>query len=480
VVARCLRKSRADRFQSMAEVRTALERVSQAEGLSQSQPSIAVLPFANMSGDKENEYFSDGLAEEIINALTRVKGLKVIARTSSFAFRGKEQDITKIAETLRVKTILEGRVRKAGNRVRVTAQLITAADGSHLWSERYDRELTDLFEIQDDISRAIANALQVKLLGSRRPTQNIEAYQSYLKGMYHLHRVTPEGMAKAKECFEQAILQDPGYALALAGLATYYRFACYAYFNPVVEVLPLAKSAAQKALALDPTLPEGHSALATMAGSLEYDWNLAQREFQIAMASEPVPPLVRDEYAFHFLIPRRRFHEALEQLHRALEIDPLSTTLHFGFALILYETGDFDAALKHAAFALEIDPNFWPIHWIIGLIQFHGGLLLDSIASFERALELAPWMSAVAGCLAGVYVRVGKPGQAEPLVRSERPFGLAYYHAIVGDADKMFECLETAIAERYYTVTRIAAMPLFAHYRSDPRFDALLRKMNLA
>src|SRR5271170_7188655 len=200
VVMRCLEKQSARRFQSMAELREALEKAAQTATFVQQQPSIAVLPFANMSADKENEYFSDGLAEEILNLLAKIPGLKVMARTSSFAFRGQEQDIRKIAERLNVRTVLEGSVRRAGNRIRVTAQLINAADESHLWSERYDRDLTDIFAIQDEIGQAISEALKVRL-APRVEKVNIEAYQLYLKGQYHCVRYTPESVTKAKECF---------------------------------------------------------------------------------------------------------------------------------------------------------------------------------------------------------------------------------------------------------------------------------------
>jgi eukaryotic-like serine/threonine-protein kinase len=219
-VKRCLAKKPGDRFQSMAEVRVALEQIRAKPA--EQQPSIAVLPFANMNADREQEYFSDGLAEEILNGLAQVKGLKVIARTSSFAFRGKEQDITKIAETLRVGTILEGSVRRAGSRLRVTAQLIDAADGSHLWSQRYDREMADVFAIQDEISAAIVSALKLKLAPAKRATAhtpNIDAYHAYLKGRHHLGLIAPDEVERATAHFERAIALDANYAEPWAGLA---------------------------------------------------------------------------------------------------------------------------------------------------------------------------------------------------------------------------------------------------------------------
>ena len=218
VVTRCLRKAPADRYQNIAEAKKALEQIAVKAEPEKPQPSIAVLPFANMSADKENEYFSDGLAEEILNLLAKIPNLKVIARTSSFSFRGKEQDIRKIAETLGVSHVLEGSVRRAGNRLRVTAQLIHAADGAHLWPERYDRDMTDVFAIQDEIGQAISEALQVRL-APRAKAVNVDTYQYYLKGQYYLQRGTENSLAKAKEHFKQALVIDPNYAAAYSGLA---------------------------------------------------------------------------------------------------------------------------------------------------------------------------------------------------------------------------------------------------------------------
>jgi serine/threonine protein kinase len=229
IVRKCLAKQPSGRYQTISEVKLALEKIleeMQSKGSAEPEPSIAVLPFVNMSGDKEQEYFSDGLAEEIINALTKIPGLKVIARTSSFSFCGKEQDIRRIAEALDVTNILEGSVRRAGNRIRITAQLITAADGSHLWSERYDRDLTDVFAIQDEISQAITEKLRVRLSGDRpvvkRYTENVKAYSLYLKGLYHFYKGSLESLTKSKEYYEQAIVIDPNYALVLYGLSKVY------------------------------------------------------------------------------------------------------------------------------------------------------------------------------------------------------------------------------------------------------------------
>ena len=291
IVRRCLAKQLVERFQSMSEVRRALEGLA---GKSvEHKPSIAVLPFSIMSGDKEDEYFSDGLAEEIMNALAHIPGLNVTARTSSFAFRGKEQDIRKIAETLDVATILEGSVRRAGSRVRVTAQLIDAANGYHLWSERYDREMADVFAMQDEIANAIALALKVKFSVQpdlpRRYTPGLPAYEFFLKARYFLRKFSAEAVARGRECLEQAIALDPNFALAHAEMAAYFRNLSALGNAPALEALPQARRAAQEALRVDHSLPEAHAELATVALFLDHDWDAAGRTLPVGDGSRADP-----------------------------------------------------------------------------------------------------------------------------------------------------------------------------------------------
>ena len=493
-VTRCLRKDPAQRFQTMLEVRQALaEAVSSAVAsqvvTKQEVPSIAVLPFANLSADKENEYFSDGLAEEIINVLAKVPELRVIARTSAFAFRGKEQDLRTIGDRLRVETILEGSVRRAGNRIRVTAQLIHVADESHLWSERYDREMTDIFAIQDDISLAIANALKIKLTAPRHRAGNVEAYQNHLKGLYWYQRYNQESLAKAKEFFEQTLAHDPTYAPAYAGLAVFYYGLGALSIKRMTEMAPLAKSAAQKALAIDPSLSEAHSVLGLITGAVEYDWKAAEHHFQAAMAVDPVPPLVRVRFALYFLTPMRRFEEAVMQYRRALETDPLSMMVHFGLAYALYCGRRYDEAIEHAARAVELYPDYWLVHFGMGLAQSQKGSLRESIASLEKAVQLSPSFSVATAFLAASCARSGDQDYAEKLMEqlrqrsSERyvsPFCFAVYEAARGQTERVFEFLEAALAERDPYLTRMDSEPYFEGFRSDPRYRDLLGKVNLA
>jgi serine/threonine protein kinase/Tfp pilus assembly protein PilF len=493
-VTRYLRKDPAQRFQTMLEVKQALAEVTSLAKASpvvtkEKAASIAVLPFVNLSADKENEYFSDGLAEEIINVLTKVPELRVIARTSAFAWRGKEEDLRTIGERLRVGTILEGSVRRAGNRIRVTAQLINVADESHLWSERYDREMTDIFAIQDDISQAIANALKVKFAGPQHGTANIEAFQNYLKGLYWYQRYNQESLAKAKEAFEQALAHDSSYAPAYAGLAVFYYGLGALSLRRMIEMAPLAKSAAEKAQAIDPTLSEAHSVLGLIAGAVEYDWKSAERHFQAAMAVDPVPPLVRVRYSLYFLTPLRRFEEAVAQYQQALETDPLSMMVHFGLAFALYCERRYDEAIEHAARAVDLYPDYWLVHFGMGLAQSQKGSLQRSIASLEKTVQLSPSFSLATGFLAASYARSGNSGHAEKLMEEIRqrsfkhyvsPLCFGVYDAALGQADRMFEFLQAALAERDPYLTRMDAEPYFDPFHSDPRYRDLLGRMNLA
>ncbi len=483
IVTRCLRKSPASRFQTMGEVRAALEQATVVR--SDDAPSIAVLPFANMSGDKEQEYFSDGLAEEILNLLAKIPGLKVTARTSSFAFRGKEQDITKIAEALRVRTILEGSVRRAGNRIRVTAQLISAADGYHLWSERYDRDMTDVFAIQDEIGQAISEALKLHLAPRAQTAVNIEAWQCCLKGQYHTLRLTPGSLAKAKEFFEQALAIDPNYTPAYSGLARYYSALAVLGIMPARDAAPLAKSAAEKALALDPSDVEAHSVAGPMAAIFDFNWNLAEKHFRKAMAVEPVPPMVRFSYADYYLGPLGRLAEAMEQSWLALERDPLSMLLHLAMVNCLRCLKRYGEAIEYARRALEIDVSFYGIWGFMGMAQLGAGLAQEAVTSMKRVVDLAPWWRPGPAILAAALWQTGDRERCQELVLQSRShhqgvLGAAFYYAVANDADALFEMFDLVWQEREPALRTIGIDPIYEPYRADPRFQSLLRRMNLA
>ena len=479
IVKRCLAKKPEDRFQTVAEIGKALEALS-AKAAGQ-QPSIAVLPFANMSGDKENEYFSDGLAEEILNALAQVPGLRVIARTSAFAFKGQNIDIRQIAETLGVANILEGSVRKAGNRIRVTAQLITADDGSHLWSQRYDRELKDVFAVQDEIAAAIAAALQVKLaIELRRHTPNLAAYEAYLKGRHYWAKLTPESLARSRDYYKQAVALDPQFALARNALAEHF-FALAANGHvPGSEVIPQACAGALAALSIDPALAEARALLGVVAAFYDYDWNEAERQFRLAAAREPVLPYVRWLHG-QYLQQIGRLREAAEELERVLQDDPLHLLCRSHFAGCLYAMGRFAEASSQVGQVLEIDENFGIAHWYLSIFQALDGKVAQAAASAEKAYCLRPWDPAVVGLVAEAAARKGDAPRTELLLTRLKPaesygapLGWAVYHLVRRETDLAVEWAAKAIDQHDCRVAY-----LLPYLRSSPRWPALAEMMNL-
>jgi serine/threonine-protein kinase len=389
VVARCLRKSREDRFQTMAEVLRALEQTRSRPA--EQRPSIAVLPFANMSADQDQEFFSDGLAEEILNELAKMPGLKVIARTSAFAFKGQNTDVRRIAETLGVSNILEGSVRRAGSRIRVTAQLITAADGSRLWSERYDRELADVFAVQDEIAQAIAAALHLKLGAERaapqRYTPNLQAYEAFLRARYYWARFSPELIARCREYLEQAIALDPKFALAHSLLGEC--FLHYAHFSTMSarEAVPLIRDTVQRALDLDPSLPEAHAIFGVVAGLYDHDWKEAEKCFRLARAEEPVSLVVRTWYAHSFLVPIGRAAEAARELESMNHEDPVNVMFHHMLAICLQRAGRDEDAAAEFRHALDLEPNTPAALIWLGHHYVAQGMIPEAVACSERLIR---------------------------------------------------------------------------------------------
>lgn len=497
VLMRCLKKRPEDRYQQMQEVRAALEALKTPTQPvpahpAQAEASIAVLPFANLSSDKENEYFSDGLAEEIINALTKVRGLKVTARTSAFAFRGENQDIRRIAETLNVRTILEGSVRRAGSRIRVMAQLVNAADGYHLWSERYDAEITDVFAMQDQIAGAIAAALKLKLSANpataRRHTPSLPAYEALLMGRHYQFDGTPGGLEKSKEYFEKAIALDPEYALAYAALSSYYWVLAFNGLRAPRDVVGLARAAALKALEIDPDLPDAQAALGVGAAAYEFDWSQAERWFELAMAGETVPPSVRYCYAFYYLLPLGRLDQAVRELDLALESDPLNMAMHIGLINGLHAAGLDHRAIAESKKALKADAGRWNTHLALARIYANRGEMPQALEAAETAYKMASWNPRVTAVLAAVLKLSGDSGRAKTLAAklkaavgesSGTPMALAVFHAMCAEAGKAADWLERAIEQRDPAVVGYLRTPLLKTVRSSARWPALAKLMHL-
>ncbi len=486
VIARCLEKNPARRFGSMAEVKAALEKASLEQDV---RTSIAVLPFANLTADKESEYFGDGLAEEIINALTQVPALRVIARTSAFVFKGKLEDVRQVAETLGVANILEGSVRKAGNRIRVIAQLITAADGSHLWSERYDREMTDVFAVQDEIAQAVVDALKERLGGSeipriQRQAADVEAYHLYVKGRHHFWKFTAEELDTARQLFERAVSVDPNYGLPHVELAHYYFLCTMQGQIPAREGGPLGIQAAEKALALDSTLGEAVGIRALLWALYEYRWEEALRQLQRAIEMNPASALTPHWRAV-VLAGLNRVPEAIHQQEQALKADPLLPLNHYFTTRLLVCQGDYKRAYEQARLAVEIAPNFWLGHCVLGLVHMHSGNLAEAMRELQSA-HLGHYSFGWRGC---AFVIAGERDQAQKLlaeierVRQHRyvsPLPDAMIYTELGDVDSAFAQLESAFGDRDFELYSLQTDPVFDKLRSDARYKDLLHRMRLA
>jgi TolB-like protein/tRNA A-37 threonylcarbamoyl transferase component Bud32 len=487
IVKRCMAKQPGQRFQSMAEITAALQLVSPKAV--DTPPSIAVLPFANMSRDADDEYFSDGLAEEIINALVKVPGLRVIARTSAFAFKGQNIDIRKIAETLGVATVLEGSVRRSGNRIRVTAQLITAADGSHLWSERYDREMADVFAVQDEISAAISEALKVKLspqaAAKPRYTPKLPAYEALLKAKHFHWKVTVESMEQAKVFYEQAIALDPQHALAQALYADYLYGRTTMAMTSLREAAPIARSLAQRALQLDPSLPEAHSTLAILAASFDFNWKEMDSELAVATADDSASPHCHFVCGLSLLMAGRRA-EAVPQMEQALQGDPLQTTIRVFMAVCLGTVGRDAEAIEHFRQAIHLDANFFWAYVYLAELYAARGMFEEALPIAERAFDLAPWYAPSIGIYAGVLVRTGQADRGRELARKlgsgERygtSMGWAIFHICCNEIDLAADWYEKAIEERDSLVASTLNTAFGEPVRASARWPKLAAMMNL-
>jgi adenylate cyclase len=458
-----------------------------------STPSIAVLPFANMSADAENEYFCDGLAEELLNALAKIDDLKVAARTSAFYFKGRNANVSEIGRTLNVETVLEGSVRKSGNRLRITVQLIDVADGYHLWSERYDRELKDIFDVQDEITLAVVDALKLKLLGGenlKHATVSTESYEEYLKGLYQYNKYTGESCRRALEHFEKAIEKEPGYASAYAGKASCHHFLYYFAFVSPDEIVHEWLSAVRAALELDEQVTESHLSLANYYFHCERNWTQAETEFERAIQLNPNSVDAHQFYGL-FLVSRGRFDKAIREGERARELDPLSLLVNLHLGWIYWFANRFDETLRQVERMIEIEPRFFGAYLQVGTVHAVQGNQEAAIKAFQKALTLGE-TQIVLSFLGSAYGLAGRREEAlviidRLLTMRERQFTAAFNIARVygglRERNKTFEWLEKSLHERdgelvYFDVLSKVGRPLWGEeFFNDSRFQDLLQRI---
>jgi len=480
----------ADRFASAGAFAEALTAPAARE---RPPASVAVLPFLNLSPDPENEYFADGMTEDVIAQLSKIRALKVTSRASAMVFKKREQSLRQISDTLQVATVLDGSVRKAADRVRIVAQLIDVDSDQQVWTETYDRKLTDIFAIQTDVALQIAAALKAQLLPEehtrirKEPTSDIEAYKLYLLARHCVVRWTHEGFELALKHLEQAVARDPNYALAYATMAYVYTDIGVGVAGklPPDQAFRRAKAAVARALEIDSGLAEAHAVLGHIKYAYDYDWEGAEEELKRAIELNPNSGDAYDMYGL-MLSALDRYDEAIEMQRRAHELDPLAHRMDM--ATTCLRAGRYDEALSAVIKIVEVDPHVALAHATLGWAYLLKGMSEQGLAALERAVSLSPDSTMYLAQLGQAYARVGQTAKArEILQRLEEmakdhyvsPYHLAYVHTGLGEQDRAMDWLERAYEERAGAVFGIKGSFLFTTLRSHPRFNALLRKMNL-
>jgi TolB-like protein/Tfp pilus assembly protein PilF/predicted Ser/Thr protein kinase len=454
--------------------------------------SVAVLPFVNASADPNTEYLSDGITESLINSLSQLPHLKVMSRDSAFMYKGKQTDARTVGNALGVRAVLEGRVTQRGDNLEISAELVDARDNSHIWGQQYSRKSSDIFALQGEIAKEMTTMLRMRLSGedekrmAKSYTANPEAYQDYLKGRFWWNRRSEDGLQKAVEYFRQAIEKDPSYALAYAGLAGSFDSLTSNGFIAPKDAFPRAKEAALKALALDETLAEAHALLGLIEAQYDRDWSGAEKEFQRAIELNPSSA---DAHVFYGTGLRLvgRVEEAIAEYKRALQLDPLSLSTNRALGNTFYIARQYDQAIEQERKTLEMDANYVPALITLAEAYLGKSVYNEGIAELEKALTISPGNTQVLSSLGYAFAVVGRRAEAQRVLDrlnevSKQEYVPAEYRARIyaglGEKDKAFEWLEKAY-EEHTTGLAITASPMYDPVRSDPRFQDLLRRMNL-
>jgi serine/threonine protein kinase/Flp pilus assembly protein TadD len=497
IVERALEKETGARYPSVAEMLRDLTGVKDHAGTGSPAPSahssIAVLPFVDMSPDQDQEYFCDGIAEELINALTHISGLRVIARTSSFSFKGEQKDVREIGRRLRVETLLEGSVRKAGQRLRITAQLINVKDGSHIWSERYDRNLEDIFAIQDDVCLSIVEHLKVTLahdertILAKRRASNHEAYNLYLKGLFLFNQRKHDSVSKSVAFYSEAITIDPAFALAYSALAEAYGQLGSWRVLPLESAYDQARKASETALRLDDSLSEVHVAAGWISLHCDWNWTEAEQEYRRALVINPSCAEAHHMYA-HYLELRGSLDEALREINHALELEPVSPPLNACAGQVLFHGRRYEEAIKQCYAALELAPSYFGLYGWLGAAYVKSGKLERGVATLQEGLQHLPEDPRLHGLLGYAYAVSGRKEEAGKCLErldslSEKKYVDPYYVVwplgALGDRSTAFERLNGAYAEHSGWLPWMGVDPLLDELRSDPRFVSVLERLGL-
>jgi len=456
--------------------------------------SLVVLPLENLSGDKDQEYFADGMTDDLIANLAKIRSLRVISRSTAMAYKGARKPLSQIASELNVDAVVEGTVLRVGNRVRITAELVQVSTDRHLWAETYESQMEDILALQNRVSSAIVNEIRINLTPEEEqrlasnPAIAPEAYENYLKGRYYWNKRTDENLTKAIAYFEQAAREDQHYALAYAGLSDCYAIISAEIFGtmPAAESSPKAKAAALRALEIDPTLAEAATSLATVKFNYDWDWNGAAEGFVGAIQRNPSYPTAYQRYSL-YLMAMGRAQNSFDQINKARELDPLSISINFSLGWRLYMARQYDRAIQQLRNTLEMDPSYELPHLVLGLSYAQKGDFALAIPELRKAVELSHGTPLMVSALANVSARSGNKAEAERLLadlisESKRQYVSPYYLAVVyvglGKPEESIDCLEKAFADRSNGLVFLKVEPELDDLRSNPRFVSLQQKLN--
>jgi DNA-binding winged helix-turn-helix (wHTH) protein/TolB-like protein/Tfp pilus assembly protein PilF len=469
-----------------------LNKREQAAG--QAIKSIAVLPFKSFGADDADEYLGVGIAETLTTRLSSLKLLAVRPSSAVLKYATSEKETVVAGQELKVDSVLEGSIRRLGERIRVTVRLVSVSDVSLLWADHFDENFTDIFKVEDSISTKVAAALALKLSGEeqsrliKRYTDNADAYQLYLKGRFFWNKRTGEGFRLGIAQFKQAVEKDPGYALAYAGLADSYTGLTFYNFAAPNETMPKAKEAATKALAIDNTLAEAHASLAHVTVNYDWEWADAEKEFRLSIELKPDYATAHQWYAIHYLTPTGQLEEAIQEMKRALDLEPTSLVMNTFLGATLYFAGRYDDAIEQCRKTIEMDSNFAVAHWHLGLAYEQKGMFDDAVAELQKAITLSGSSPLMIAALGHAYARAGKRNQANGIldelqklsaVRYVSSYELAAIYVALGEREQAFQRLERAYKERSFHLINLKVRPDFAPLRPDSRFQDLVRRIGL-
>jgi TolB-like protein/Flp pilus assembly protein TadD len=451
--------------------------------------AVAVLPFANLSAIPDTEYFSDGLTEELTDRLSRIPGLKVVPRSVMSQFKGQTGDLLKIAQAVRASVLVDGSVRQQSGRVRVTARLLSPADGYQIWSQTYERQMKDIFAIQDEIAQGIANALRVQIRNVSAPsraTTNLDAYNSYLRGRHQANFFTVEGLKRSVEYYEEALRLQPGYAPAAAGLSLSYAFLGYYEALPAGVAWPSARRYAEQAIALDPTLADAYASLGLELGWHEWKWAEAESAFRKALELDPSSSAAHTMYAIAFLLPKGRLDEAIAELNKALELDPLGTGANFVTAFALLAAGRTDESIAQYRRTLELKTVHPDMYWDYGMALGYAGRFDEARQAYRKSHELRGTNPNDLGGLEAWFSGDQEKARRDaPTVDKafragrEDAMNAARYFAVIGDKQKALDLLSRAIDTHEEQVLWIKVDPRLRSLRAEPRYADLVRRLGL-